>query len=145
MLVAPQKIRGLRFSSSLFYILIWLDRWRNRRNVFSNVLPKMTTVDVICYKYKPLKTGELPLKIRLCKDRKVRYINLGVSTRAEHWDFEKNQPKPDCPDRDMIEKLIANKISEVRSKIVELKAENEEFSAQAVLSVHMLKWGVEKC
>ena len=48
------------------------------RNVFSNVLPKMTTVDVICYKYKLLKTGELSLKIRICKDRKVRYINLGV-------------------------------------------------------------------
>ena len=63
-------------------------------NVFSNVLTVMTTVDVICYKYKPLKTGELPLKIRVCKDRKTRYINLGVSTKAEYWDFEKNQPSP---------------------------------------------------
>lgn len=93
----------------------------------------MTTVDVICYKYKPLKTGELPLKIRICKDRKTRYINLGVSTRPEHWDFEKNQPKPTCPDREMIEKLIAGKISEVRSKIVELKAENKEFSATTLV------------
>ncbi len=93
----------------------------------------MTTVDVICYKYKPLKTGELPLKIRICKDRKVRYINLGVSTKSEYWDFEKNQPKPTCPNRDMIEKLIAGKISEVRSKIVELKAENKEFSATTLV------------
>lgn len=102
-------------------------------NVFSSVLTVMTTVDVICYKYKPLRTGELPLKIRICKDRKVRYINLGVSTKSEYWDFEKNQPKPTCPDRDMIEKLIANKISEVRSKIVELKAENKEFSATTLV------------
>lgn len=93
----------------------------------------MTTVDVICYKYKPLKTGELPLKIRICKDRKIRYINLGVSTKPEHWDFEKNQPKPACPDREMIEKLIAGKISEVRSKIVELKAENKDFSATTLV------------
>lgn len=93
----------------------------------------MTTVDVICYKYKPLKTGELPLKIRVCKDRKTRYINLGVSTKAEHWDFEKNLPKPTCPDREMLEKLIANKISEVRSKIVELKSENKEFSATTLV------------
>ena len=82
----------------------------------------MTTVDVICYKYKPLKTGELPLKIRVCKDRKTRYINLGVSTKAEYWDFGKNQPKPTCPNRELIEKLISNKISEVKSKIVELKS-----------------------
>ena len=29
----------------------------------------MITVDVVCYKYKPLKNGELPLKIKVCKDR----------------------------------------------------------------------------
>ena len=93
----------------------------------------MTTVDVICYKYKPLKTGELPIKIRICKDRKTRYINLGVSTKAEYWDFEKNQPKSNCPNREMLEKLISNKISEVKSKIVELKSENKEFSATTLV------------
>ena len=93
----------------------------------------MTTVDVICYKYKPLKTGELPLKIRVCKDRKTRYINLGVSTKTEHWDFEKNQPKSTCPNRELLEKLISNKISEVKSKIVELKSENKEFSATTLV------------
>ena len=87
----------------------------------------MTTVDVICYKYKPLKTGELPLKIRVCKDRKTRYINLGVSTKTEYWDFEKNQPKSTCPDRELLEKLISSKISDVKSKIVELKSEDKEF------------------
>lgn len=93
----------------------------------------MTTVDVICYKYKPLKNRELPIKIRICKDRKTRYINLDVSTQAEHWDFEKNQPKSNCPDREMLEKLIANKISDVKSKIVELKSEDKEFSATTLV------------
>ena len=102
-------------------------------DVFSNALTKMTTVDAICYKYKPLKTGELPIKIRICKDRKTRYINLGVSTKAEYWDFEKNQPKPICPDKELLEKLIANKISEVRGKIVELKSENKEFTATTLV------------
>ena len=101
--------------------------------VFSNVLPKMITVDVICYKYKPLKNGELPLKIRVCKARKTRYINLGVSTRKEDWDFEKNQPKADCPNKELLEKLIFNKISEVRSKVVELKSEDKEFSATTLI------------
>ena len=82
----------------------------------------MTTVDVVCYKYNHLKNGEFPLKIKICKDRNKRYINLGVSTKAEYWDFEKNQPKPTCPNRELIEKLISNKISEVKSKIVELKS-----------------------
>ncbi len=77
----------------------------------------MTTVEVVCYKYKPLKNGELPLKIRVTKDRKARYISLGVSTKQEHWDFKKNQPKLDCPNRELLEKLIANKISEIKAEI----------------------------
>lgn len=104
-----------------------------QRNVFSNVLPKMTTVDVICYKYKPLKNGELPIKIRICKDRKTRYINLGVSTKLGEWDFEKNLPKSTCPNREVLEKLISNKICEVKSKIVELKSDNKDFSATTLV------------
>lgn len=100
---------------------------------FLQCFTQMITVDVVCYKYKPLKNRELPIKIRVCKDRKTRYINLGVSTKMEHWDFEKNQPKADCPNRELLEKLIASKISEVKSKIVELKSEDKEFSATTLV------------
>lgn len=93
----------------------------------------MTTVEVVCYKYKPLRNGELPLKIRVTKDRKVRYVSLGVSTKPEHWDFKKNQPKADCPNREYIEKLIANRISEIKAEIVELKAEERDFTATSLL------------
>lgn len=88
-----------------------------------------------CYmlQVQTIENGELPLKIKVCKDRKTRYINLGVSTKSEYWDFEKNQPKPTCPDRELIEKLISNKISEVKSKIVELKSNNKEFSATTLV------------
>ncbi len=100
---------------------------------FLQCFTQMITVDVVCYKYKPLKNRELPIKIRVCKDRKTRYINLGVSTKMEHWDFEKNEPKADCPNRELLEKLIASKISEVKSKIVELKSEDKEFSATTLV------------
>lgn len=93
----------------------------------------MTTVEVVCYKYKPLKNGELPIKIRITKDRKARYINLGISTKKEHWDFSKNQPKPNCPYREQIEKLIANKISEIKAQIVELKADHKDFTATSLI------------
>ena len=93
----------------------------------------MATVEVVCYKYRPLKNNELPLKIRVCKDKKSRYFNLGVSVKPEHWDFENNRPKEICPDKEMLESLISNKISEVRSKIVELKAGDKEFSATSLI------------
>ena len=93
----------------------------------------MITVGVVCYKYKPLKNGELPIKIRICKDRKTRYVNLGVSTKSEYWDFSKNQPKANCPDKELIEKLIANRINKIRSQIVELNADDKEFTATSLV------------
>lgn len=48
-----------------------------------------TTVNVLCYKSKTLSNGEHPLMIRICKDGKKKYVSLGVSVRAEHWNFER--------------------------------------------------------
>ena len=36
-------------------------------------------IEVICYKYKPLKDGTLPLMLRVTKDRKRKYVSLGLS------------------------------------------------------------------
>ncbi len=98
----------------------------------------MTTVDVICYKYKPLKNGELPIKIRICKDRKTKYISLDVSTRIEDWDFSKNKPKSNSPNKEILDKLISCKITEIKSKIVELKSENKEFTANTLVEKVMI-------
>lgn len=93
----------------------------------------MATAEVVCYKYRPLKNSELPLKIRVCKDKKSRYFNRGVSVKSEHWDFDNNRPKDACPDKEALESLISRKIREVRSKIVELKAGAKDFSASALI------------
>ena len=93
----------------------------------------MITIEATCYKYKPLKNGELPLKIKVCKDRKTRYINLGVSTKAENWDFPKNRLKNTSPNKDKIENLITCTISKLREKIVELKTLQQDFTAQTLI------------
>ena len=95
--------------------------------------PLMITVEAVCYKYKSLKNGKLPLKVRICKDRQSRYINLGVSTKAEDWDFSKNRLKDSHPNKDEIEKLITRTISTLKEKIIELKAEQQDFTAQSLL------------
>ncbi len=46
------------------------------------------------------------LKLRITKDRKRKYINLGVSLNPIHWNFDKNQPKPTCSNKDYIEKIF---------------------------------------
>lgn len=71
--------------------------------------------------------------LRVTKDRKLKYVSLGISLNPVHWDFSKNEPKADCPNREYIEMLIADKIKEYSAKIIELKATNQEFTSTSLV------------
>ena len=90
------------------------------------------TINVLCYKSKTLSNGEHPLMIRICKNGKKKYVSLGLSVKAEHWNFEKNIPKPNCPNREHINILIANKKKEYEAEIVKLKSEDKLFTANTL-------------
>lgn len=62
--------------------------------------------------------------LRVTKDRKRKYVSLGISVNPEHWDFSKNQPKSDCPHREFIV-MIAEKLKAYNSTIIELMATNQ--------------------
>ena len=79
------------------------------------------TINILCFKSKTLANGEHPLMICICKDSKRKYISLGVSVAPQYWDFQKNKPKRNCPNRIMIEKLIAQKSKELIEKAVKPK------------------------
>lgn len=91
------------------------------------------TVKAVCYKSKVLSNNESPLMLRVTKDRKLKYVSLGISVNPAHWDFSKNQPKAECPNREYIEMLIADKIKEYSAKIIELKATNQEFTSTSLV------------
>ena len=92
------------------------------------------TVNVVCYRNKKLSNGNSPLMIRICKGRKTKYKSLGISVNPIHWDFDKNRPKPNCPERDYILKIIIDKEAEYQKKILELKAEEKEFTASTLIA-----------
>lgn len=71
--------------------------------------------------------------LRVTKDRKRRYVSLGISVNPEHWDFSKNQPKSDCPNREFIELMIAEKLKAYNSTIIELKATNQDFTSTSLV------------
>ena len=55
-------------------------------------------IEVICYKSKPLKDGTFPLMLRVTKDRKRKYVSLGLSLHEKFWDFEKGgKSSVSCP------------------------------------------------
>ena len=79
------------------------------------------TISVICYKSKTLSNGEHPLMLRVIKNRKISYKSLKVSVNAKFWDFDKNEPKANCPNKDLINKIILQTKLEYQSKILEKK------------------------
>ena len=92
------------------------------------------TVSVICYKSKTLANGEHPLMLRIAQNGKSTYKSLKISVAAKHWDFERNVPKPNNPNKDLIQKIILKTKLDYQQKILEKKANSEEFTASSLIN-----------
>ena len=91
--------------------------------------PKLNTgIDIICDKTRTLKDSKHPLVIRLTKNRKRRYISLGIAINPQYWDFEKNKTKRLCPNKELIENTITEKISKYQKQVLELQSIGKDYS-----------------
>lgn len=70
--------------------------------------------------------------IRLCKDGKKKYVSLGVAVLPQFWDFEKNKPKRNCPNKIVIDKLIASKMAEYNALVVDMMVERKEYTPRSL-------------
>lgn len=91
------------------------------------------TVNVLCYKSKTLRNGEHPLMICVCKSGKRKYVSLGVSVNPKYWDFEKNKPKRNCPNREQIIKAINEQEQKYSEQILEFSTEQREYSPATLI------------
>ena len=91
-------------------------------------------VSVICFKSKVLANGEHPIVLRITENKKRVTKSLGISVKAQHWDFSREEPKPKCPNRDLIISIILKVKSEYQSKILEKIAHDEEFTATSLIN-----------
>ena len=92
-----------------------------------------TTISVVCYKSKVLKNNESPLMLRICKDGKRKYESIGISILPSLWDFKQNKPTRKCPNKEYIERLIAEKVKVYTDKVIEFKSQEKEFTATSLM------------
>ena len=71
--------------------------------------------------------------IRVNQNGARKYKSTGISILPQYWDFKKNIPKSNCPNKEVIEKLIINKLKTFNDKIIEHKAEDKSFTAQSLI------------
>ena len=91
------------------------------------------TVNVVLFKSKTLADGSHPLMIRICKDNKKKYKSLGISIQPQFWDFEKNKPKRNCPNKDNIQTIISEKTKEYSEQIIEFKTINKDYTVSSLI------------
>ena len=92
------------------------------------------TINVVCYKWKTLTNGEYPLMLRICKDGKKKYQSLGISVLPRYWDFTRNKPKPNCPNKEYIQKIILDKQTELQQRMLEFNSEQKEYTTTTLLN-----------
>ena len=47
--------------------------------------------------------------LRVAKEGKTKYQSLGISVNRKHWNFKKNELKPQFPNFEQIQKIIVDK------------------------------------
>jgi hypothetical protein len=92
-----------------------------------------TTVRIEFNKSKTKMNGETPLYLCVTKNRKKKRLSLGISVRTEHWDIEKELPKKNCPNKEAIEKIIADKKSECVEMKMDFKALGRDYTAKTLI------------
>ena len=94
-------------------------------------------VEVICCKSKPLKDGYFPLMLRVTKDRKRKYVSLGLSLHEKFWDFEKGKPKRNYPDKEQIGTADSGQNSRVQpSRNAKLSQNHYQHALYRTLTLH---------
>ncbi|WP_300901295.1 phage integrase SAM-like domain and Arm DNA-binding domain-containing protein [uncultured Bacteroides sp.] len=93
-----------------------------------------TCVSVVCYKSKTLSNGENPLILQVSKGGKRKYQSLGISINPKYWDFTRNKPKPNCPNKEYIQKIILDKQRELQQRMLELNSEQKEYTTTTLLN-----------
>ena len=93
-----------------------------------------TTIESVLYRSKTLSNGEHPLMLRLTKNRKLKYISLHISLNAEYWDFNKNKPKRNCPNREQIVRLIEQKTKELREQVIDFATSDKDYTLHTLVN-----------
>jgi integrase/recombinase XerD len=78
------------------------------------------------------KDGTYPIAIRITKDRKTSYIQLGYSTPIELWDSDQGLVRKGYPNSKRLNNLIVKRLSELSEKAIILESEKEVVTANLI-------------
>lgn len=91
-------------------------------------------ISVTCYRSKILSNGEAPLMVKITKNGKRSLKTLGVSVNPKYWDFERDKPKSNCPNRTYIVNIITNALQKYQAIQLDMETKCEDYTASEILN-----------
>ncbi len=90
-------------------------------------------ISVTCYRSRILSNGESPLLVVITKQGKRSLKSLGVSVNPKYWDFDRDKPKRNCPNRTYIMSIITNAMQKYQAIQLDMEAKSEDYTPASIL------------
>jgi len=90
----------------------------------------MSSVKLIFNERKITQNGEVPLWIRIIKDRKPKYIALHIKIKKEFWDFKNKRVRKSYPNSQYMNNFITQKLAEAEAEALKMEAD-EKYTSSA--------------
>jgi integrase/recombinase XerD len=85
----------------------------------------MATTKIILKTEKAKTNGEIPIYLRIIKDRKAKFISLGVSIHPKHWNEKENTVRKSHPNSAYMNNFLAQKIADAQKVSLEMESKSK--------------------
>ncbi|MCF6364931.1 MAG: site-specific integrase [Bacteroidales bacterium] len=92
----------------------------------------MSSVKIILKKNKINSKGEAPLYIRIIKNRKTKFISLGVKILIKDWNERQSRVRKSHPNSQRMNNFIAHKVAEAEGVALEMEADSKYVSPKSI-------------
>jgi len=92
----------------------------------------MSTVKIVLKKEKINNAGEVPLYIRIIKDRKAKFVSLGIRVLPKDWNDSQSRVKKSHPNSQRLNNYIAHKIAEAEGVALEMETNSKYVSPKSI-------------
>jgi len=92
-----------------------------------------TSISVFAETYRLIANGEIPIVLKLSKDKKRKIIRLGIFIKPEYWDETKKKIKPSCPNVEFLENIITEKTAKYQKQVLEFQSIGKAYSLQQLI------------
>ncbi|POY35503.1 recombinase [Solitalea longa] len=92
----------------------------------------MASTTVVIRSKKLDSKGEAPLYLRIIKDRKAKFISVGIKIDPKFWDEKKLRIKKGHPNSQRFNNYLTNKIAEAENIILDLQTKSKTVSPKSM-------------